>query len=498
LKNVIARYLLNLYKSIFSAKWTQIPLLSVRVCTRFVGLFKAKMISVVKYLTQSINGRYKKILIVALLAFFILSISLISSFGIQRDFQASNITKLSLGLNITGNFFGIYDDVNCVTQVSEISWGILSPGMSATNTFYVRNEGDCNIILLLETSDWSPTNAPNYMTLSWDYAGEQLVPNQVIEITLTLSVSENIEGIENFSFNTIIGCELFGQQKDVFLVVRKLDNRIYYRTLSNNVWGDWKDVPGGTVFGTPGAVVYDDKLYMVVQSTDGNSFLFGSIDLSDDSFSGWSYLSGATLSKPTLVCWENSERLVLVVRGIDNRIYHRQYNLVTESWGSWNAVPTGSTVDSPAAAIDGNYLHLVVRGMDNSLYHKRVYLPTLNYLGWTQISGTTPSAPTLVSNYRTEGDDHLLYLIVRGSDNGIYLRSYTGGWSSWSNLPGGTKNEVGACIESSKPDPFATLHLVVTGLTGGLYHGKYGLNSESFLGWSFISGDTPSSPILTS
>jgi len=348
----------------------------------------------------------------------------------------------------------------------------------------------------LETSDWNPTNAPDYITLSWDYEGEQLVPNQVIKIKLTLSVSQNIEVIENFTFNTNIISETSGQQKNVFLVVRESDNRIYYRTLSNNVWGNWKDVPGGNIFGTPAAVVYDDKLYMIVQGTDANSFLFGSVDLSDESFSGWSYLSGATSSKPTLVCWENREQLVLVIRGKDNRIYHRQYRILTESWGSWKAVPTGTTIDSPAAAIDGDYLDLVVRGMDDDLYHQRIYLPTQNYLGWAWISGTTPSAPTLVSNYRSEGDDHLLYLIVRGSDNGIYMRSYYGSWSSWTSLPGGTNNAVGASIQPSKPDSGAALHIVVRGMTGGLYHGKYGLNSNSFLGWAWISGETPSPPTL--
>ena len=91
----------------------------------------------------------------------------------------------------------------------------------------------------------------------------------------------------------------------------------------------------------------------------------------------------------------------------------------------------------------------------------------------------------------------MLYLTVRGSDDGIYLRSYDGSWSSWSSLPGGTNDAVGACIQPSKPDPDAALHIVVRGMTGGMYHGTYDLNSESFLGWTWISGETPSPPTLT-
>ena len=282
-----------------------------------------------------------------------------------------------------------------------------------------------------------------------------------------------------------------------FLIVRGSNDMIYYRPYNSNeeTWGNWIALPGSTC-DSPASVVYEDKLYFVVRGMDGNSLWFGSVNLVTDSFSGWSWISGATPSMPRLA--SNEDSLILIVRGTDNRIYHRIYDLDAESWGSWNVVPTGSTIDTPAVNVDGDYLHLVVRGMDDGLYHQRVYLPTLTYLGWSWIDGTTPSAPTLVSNYRSEGDDHLLCLMVRGSDNGIYLRSYDGGWSSWSSLPGATNDAVGACIQPSNPNPDARLQVVVRGMTGGLYHGKYDLNSDSFLGWTWISGETPSPPKLTS
>jgi hypothetical protein len=161
-------------------------------------------------------------------------------------------------------------------------------------------------------------------------------------------------------------------------------------------------------------------------------------------------------------------------------------------------VPTGSTIDAPAACVDGDYLHIIVRGMDDGIYHQEVYLPTMNYLGWANIGGSTPSIPALTSNYKESGDDHLLYLVVRGSDNGIYLRSYDGSWSSWTKLSGSTNDAFGACIQPSLPDDDACLHIVVRGMDGAMYHGKYDLNSENFLGWSWISGETQSPPTLTS
>jgi hypothetical protein len=283
------------------------------------------------------------------------------------------------------------------------------------------------------------------------------------------------------------------------LVVRGSNNIIYYRQYDcdSESWGGWTALPGSTP-DTPAAAVCDNELHIVVRGMDGNSLYHGYVDLLTDSFSGWSLVGGATPSEPTLVCWENGERLVLVVRGNDNRIYHRHYDLVTESWYAWSTLIPGSTPDSPAAAVDGDYLNLVVRGMDDNLYSMKFSLIIPVMPGWTNIGGTTPSVPTLTSNYKESGDDHEVYLVVRGSDNGIYLRSYDGSWSSWSKLPGSTNDAVGACIMPLLPDPEANLHIVVRGTNGAMYHGKYDLNSESFLGWSWMSGSTPSPPKLTS
>ena len=281
------------------------------------------------------------------------------------------------------------------------------------------------------------------------------------------------------------------------LVVRGSNNGIYYRTcnVEEDTWGGWTALPGSTG-DTPAAAVCGSELHIVVRGMDGSSLYHGFVDLSTGTFSGWTMMSGATPSIPRLCSDEDT--LYLVVRGNNNRIYHRSYNLATDSWGSWNMVPTGSTMDSPGACVDGDYLHLVVRGMDDSIYHQRVYLPTLDYLGWTNIGGSTPSVPALTSNYKESGDDNMVCLVVRGSNNGIYLRSYDGSWSGWTKLSGSTTDAVGACIAPSLPDPEACLHVVVRGTNGAMYHGKYDLNSESFLGWNWMNGSTPSPPVLIS
>jgi hypothetical protein len=102
---------------------------------------------------------------------------------------------------------GVYWDSSCSNEVSLISWGTIEAGSVKTVTVYVRNEGDVAIGLSLGTTNWSPSTASSYISLDWSYAGETIAPNQVIQTTLELSVSPNIEGITTFSFDIMITCE---------------------------------------------------------------------------------------------------------------------------------------------------------------------------------------------------------------------------------------------------------------------------------------------------
>jgi hypothetical protein len=97
-----------------------------------------------------------------------------------------------------------YSDASCTTPVSDVAWGTLTPGLSSTNIIYIKNEGTSSLTLSLDTTNWNPTNAPNYITLNWDYGGQTIAPDQVIQIIFTLSVSQTINGINDFNFEIII------------------------------------------------------------------------------------------------------------------------------------------------------------------------------------------------------------------------------------------------------------------------------------------------------
>jgi hypothetical protein len=103
---------------------------------------------------------------------------------------------------------GVYEDAKCSTNVTSINWGILEPGAVTNFTVYIKNEGNTPLILNMTTDDWEPENASIYITLKWNLEGSRINPSDVIPANLTLSISPNIEGITNFSFEIfIVGIE---------------------------------------------------------------------------------------------------------------------------------------------------------------------------------------------------------------------------------------------------------------------------------------------------
>ena len=98
----------------------------------------------------------------------------------------------------------VYWDIECTNVVSEIDWSTIEPNESVTKTVYIKNTGNSAMTLSMTYSGWVPTEAGNYMTLSWDKEGVTMDPDAVVAAVLTLSVSDSISGIENFSFNIVI------------------------------------------------------------------------------------------------------------------------------------------------------------------------------------------------------------------------------------------------------------------------------------------------------
>ena len=139
-----------------------------------------------------------------ILVTFTLALSLVGQ--ALPPFQTSRTLSNSGAITAIG--VGVYWDSACTNITSSFDWGTLEPGSSKDFTCYIRNEGNSPSTLSMSTSNWSPQNAFDYINLSWDYDGQILDPDEVSQVTFTLSVSASIDGITNFRFDiTIVGSD---------------------------------------------------------------------------------------------------------------------------------------------------------------------------------------------------------------------------------------------------------------------------------------------------
>ncbi|MEM2281442.1 MAG: hypothetical protein QXZ68_05580 [Candidatus Bathyarchaeia archaeon] len=94
----------------------------------------------------------------------------------------------------------VYKDHECTQPCTSIDWGTLCPGETAPYVVYAKLLGNTPATLSMTYGNWTPPEAQNYITLSWNYTGNTLNPGDVLPIEFTLSVAENITGIEQFEF----------------------------------------------------------------------------------------------------------------------------------------------------------------------------------------------------------------------------------------------------------------------------------------------------------
>jgi RHS repeat-associated protein len=85
------------------------------------------------------------------------------------------------------------------------------------------------------------------------------------------------------------------------LVVRGTDNSIYINKYVGSVWQGWTALSSGSTTESPAATVIGDKLYIVVVGMDHITLWTSNKDLNTNAFSGWSWISGTTPSKPLLI-----------------------------------------------------------------------------------------------------------------------------------------------------------------------------------------------------
>jgi hypothetical protein len=147
----------------------------------------------------------ERVIATAALALIIYTSALALAGPVVSEIQA-NSQPISNAGAVKAIGVGVYWNPDGTNPVNSIDWGILEPGSSTNRTCYIQNEGNSASTLSMNAANWNPSNASDYISLSWDYGGQLVNPDELIQVTFTLSISDTIEGITSFSFDiTIMG-----------------------------------------------------------------------------------------------------------------------------------------------------------------------------------------------------------------------------------------------------------------------------------------------------
>ena len=132
----------------------------------------------------------------------LLALALIGSFGVyglltsSRNISSSGTVK---AINVE-----VYWDQGCTQIVENVDWGYAEPGDAVSRTIYIKNSGNVPLTLGLSYSDWIPAEAGDFITLEWDQEGSTINAGDIQQAALTLTISTDITGVTDFSFNIVI------------------------------------------------------------------------------------------------------------------------------------------------------------------------------------------------------------------------------------------------------------------------------------------------------
>lgn len=119
----------------------------------------------------------------------------------QQNVPASG----SVGGNITSTVnIGIYSDPEATTNCTNVDWGNLNSGDTATKTIYIKNTGNVSETLSMTAINWNPSSASSTLFLTWSQEGTSLPEGAIVPATFTLNVAADTGDLSDFSFNIVI------------------------------------------------------------------------------------------------------------------------------------------------------------------------------------------------------------------------------------------------------------------------------------------------------
>lgn len=221
--------------------------------------------------------------------------------------------------------------------------------------------------------------------------------------------------------------------------VRNTDNGVSHRwqVRPNSSWSSWENFSDtvGQVWGNIAAIAHDagGGLNLFWRGPD-NRLRWKRQMVANGAWGAPRSLGGPIIASDIAVGEYDGQRadprLVVFVRGTDNRIWYRVQTLPNgNDWSAWTAFdgPERFTGNIAVASNWDQRLEIFVRGTNGALYNRWQVEPNGNWSGWGYLGGVLTSDPGVGRNL-----DGRLEVFGVGTDGALYHRWQVvagGGWS---------------------------------------------------------------------
>ena len=112
--------------------------------------------------------------------------------------------QIPLSGSITAVNVDVYSDSGLTTPCTSLSVGTISPGSTVTQNIWIKNNGTIPVTLTMALSNWNPSNAGSYLTLTWNRQSYSLAAGANVQATLTLTAAANTGSLTTFSCDVTI------------------------------------------------------------------------------------------------------------------------------------------------------------------------------------------------------------------------------------------------------------------------------------------------------
>lgn len=116
--------------------------------------------------------------------------------------ETTNVSATGTIMTVNCAAFANSDGTGSLTA---INWPALTPNEGTTQIVYIENTGTVACNLTFATSDWNPSIASTYITVTGVYSNAiNVQPAAIVQLTISEQISPGITGVTNYSYDILL------------------------------------------------------------------------------------------------------------------------------------------------------------------------------------------------------------------------------------------------------------------------------------------------------